>query len=138
RACESRSEAHRALPDEDPEERAATGAAHGLRDAAGYHAEASVARTNKTLTTEGTEEHRGESKICVGFPLCTSVTFAVMPFDGSPGKVRRQCPWSSRNFSTSSAAMQPEPAAVMAWRERRFCPSPHAKTTGTLLITVFF
>ena len=27
-----------------------------------------------------------------------------------------QRPCSSRNFSTSSAAMQPEPAAVMAWR----------------------
>jgi uncharacterized protein (DUF486 family) len=27
-----------------------------------------------------------------------------------------QCPCSSRNFSASSAAMQPEPAAVMAWR----------------------
>jgi hypothetical protein len=27
-----------------------------------------------------------------------------------------QCSCSSRNFSASSAAMQPEPAAVMAWR----------------------
>jgi hypothetical protein len=27
-----------------------------------------------------------------------------------------QCPCSSRYFSTSSAAMQPVPAAVMAWR----------------------
>jgi hypothetical protein len=30
--------------------------------------------------------------------------------------VQNQWPWFSRNFSASRAAMQPEPAAVMAWR----------------------
>ncbi len=42
-----------------------------------------------------------------------------------------QCPSASRNFSASSAAMQPEPAAVIACRYRRSCTSPQANTPGT-------
>src|SRR5579872_7073866 len=34
----------------------------------------------------------------------------------SKRNLRSYSPSSSRNFSASSAAMQPEPAAVMAWR----------------------
>ena len=38
---------------------------------------------------------------------------------------------AARNFSASSAAMQPLPAAVTAWRKMRSCTSPAAKTPAT-------
>src|SRR5581483_3492630 len=42
---------------------------------------------------------------------------AVFPNNGvAHPSALLQCPRSSRNFSASSAAMQPEPAAVIAWR----------------------
>ena len=37
----------------------------------------------------------------------------------------------SRNFSASSAAMQPKPAEVMAWRYTWSATSPAANTPGT-------
>ena len=43
---------------------------------------------------------------------------------------RHQCP-SSRNFSASSAAMQPKPAEVMAWRYTWSATSPAANTPAT-------
>ena len=39
-------------------------------------------------------------------------------------------PRAARNFSASSAAMQPMPAAVTAWRKILSCTSPAAKTPG--------
>ncbi len=52
----------------------------------------------------------------------------------TPGSGQRrcdQCPSASRNFSASSAAMHPEPAAVIACRYRLSCTSPQAKTPRT-------
>ena len=40
-------------------------------------------------------------------------------------------PLPARNFSASSAAMQPVPAAVTAWRKTLSCTSPAANTPGT-------
>ena len=65
------------------------------------------------------------------------LTRSVSP--GSPQKywqsreaaTRDYLPISSRYFSTSSAAMQPVPAAVTAWRYRRSATSPLMKTPGT-------
>ncbi|AFC33242.1 hypothetical protein PM3016_6627 [Paenibacillus mucilaginosus 3016] len=44
--------------------------------------------------------------------------------------------WPSRNFSHSSAAMQPLPAAVIAWRYLLSCTSPQANTPGTFVMVV--
>ncbi len=53
----------------------------------------------------------------------------------APAKFLREHyrPRSSRYFSTSRAAMQPEPAAVMAWRYLRSLMSPAQKTPGMIL-----
>jgi hypothetical protein len=42
----------------------------------------------------------------------------------------RSRPFSDRKRSAASAAMQPEPAAVTAWRQCGSCTSPAAKTPG--------
>ncbi len=44
-----------------------------------------------------------------------------------------QCPSASRNFSASIAAMQPAPAAVIAWRYVRSCTSPAWNTPAILV-----
>jgi hypothetical protein len=41
---------------------------------------------------------------------------------------------AARKCSTSKAATQPEPAAVMAWRHSLSCTSPHAKTPSTEVV----
>ena len=43
------------------------------------------------------------------------------------------CSLSDRNFSASSAPMQPSPAAVTAWRNTLSLTSPAAKIPGTLV-----
>ena len=68
----------------------------------------------KPLTTEDTEVYRGNQ--ILGFPLYTSVSSVIKISLSVSVETRPQRPYSSKNFSTSKAAMQPEPAAVMAWR----------------------
>src|SRR5215471_18889409 len=47
---------------------------------------------------------------------------------------RNKIQWPpAKNFSASSAAMQPIPAAVTAWRKILSLTSPAAKTPGTLV-----
>src|SRR5438067_1600908 len=53
---------------------------------------------------------------------------------GRPGRGAQWDPLIASQRSASRAAMQPEPAAVTAWRYTKSCTSPAAKTPGTLVV----
>ena len=57
----------------------------------------------------GRRQHRGVPGSIAAFP-------AAMPPSGCPSPLRYYEPRASNQRSASIAAMQPEPAAVIAWR----------------------
>src|SRR6185503_4059558 len=61
---------------------------------------------------------------------------SLRPTVGSVARMGGQWPWASRKRSASMAALQPIPAAVMAWRYTKSTTSPAAKAPSTLVLVV--
>ena len=100
----------------------------------------------RVATAGRSPDAQQETWLVLGPPLCRPMAPFLLPSAMSNGFAERSFSkvlpyWAARaaapsscaarNFSASSAAMQPSPAAVTAWRKILSLTSPAANTPGT-------